>query len=135
MEDQHAYASVLFTKEGHWRIGLDELAIPYPSLIKHGWPSIFESTIYSLSGDWALAVSDEDFAIAAGSPAFLENLRLGMPEFSDGAMEGFIADWQSRQERQPNNPRIRQSLIEILEHLYGQAAARWLRLFDTSPGT
>ena len=89
--EQDAYATVFVTSPGFWRVTLDAL-YPYPRLIAEGWPSIYESAVYSTSGDWAIAIVDEEFALAAGSQRFIDSVQKHMPEFNEEAVDSFIRE-------------------------------------------
>lgn len=89
--EQDAYATVFVTTPGFWKITLDS-PYPYPGLIAEGWPSIYESAIYSTLGEWAITVVDEEFALAAGSQRFIDSLQKHMPEFNEAAVDSFIRD-------------------------------------------
>jgi hypothetical protein len=96
IQDREAFAAVLFTSPGYWRIQLGEEIYPYPILISLGWPSVFESAIYSTEGQWALAVSVEEFGLAAGSKEYVASLQNRMPEFSPEAPSAFVAERRTR---------------------------------------
>jgi len=129
VSDQQAFATTLFTVEGYWKVRLDEQQPPYVDLIRRGWPSVFESAIYSVTGDWAIAVSIDGFALAGGSERFVEYLRRSMPEFGNASVRKFVLHWRREVATLPPDSPPYRLIPDILEHTYGAGAEPWLRLF------
>lgn len=130
-KDAEAFATVLFTVEGYWKVALDAGAYPYPELIRDGWPSVFESAIYSREGHWALAVSPNEFAIAAGDSRFIQALEESMPEFTEHAAINYMRYW--REGNMAPRAQVSRVELEILEHVYGLNAARRMQTTLASP--
>lgn len=127
-EDTEAFATVLFGVEGYWRVSLDAATRPYEELIRHGWPSVWESAIFSTEGHWALAVSPDEFAIAAGDRRFIEALGEAMPEFTEAAAMNYVRECGTAAALSSEAP-ARTMIPAILEHVYGSDAARWMAAF------
>ncbi len=129
VNDNEAFATTLFTREGYWRIALDASEPPYASLRLRGWPSIYESAIYSVSGEWAVAVADEEFALAGGSEWFIQSLTSRMSEFKEAALREFVLHWRSEVAGWPPDAVPNLWIPEVLHHVYGIESERWLRLY------
>lgn len=117
-----------------WRIRLSD-HWPYEDLSRDGWSGVWESAVYSVRGDWALAMSDEEFALAAGPEQFIVALGEAMPEFDDQAVRQFVRYWRTAEERLSTDTVLPPQRMpgrwvpQLLHHVFGEQAQPWLDLF------
>jgi hypothetical protein len=128
--DAVAYLAPYGDLEAGWRGTYDHRLVQLDDFSEYK-PSdalILEHLLYSPKGAWGVMTSHGDFALAGGSPTFVETLRGHLPE-QEATARAFVRDWKDLGRGGGNIEWLRPLLV----HLYGEVKAD--NLWDHSNGS